>query len=163
MKVYCQWLMVLGLLAGLWTTALTQACKGTPVVFYIGEYEDNYETLIQNNSASLYNAFDNNPDMTMKFWEEWFKNFEDYAEKKGKSVYGVKLWVHLFWEKEGKVSHLAFYPKPESVHRDYDELKKLFLEYIKNAEYPRLACEKPFAHSGTIHFPVYGISVKPKE
>lgn len=154
---------VLWCLLSLKTVLLGQSDTLLPVVFYIGEHERLYEKLMAETPTTLYSLFDHHPEVTMKYWNEWFKTFEDYAESKNKSVYGIKLWVNVFWKEDGHINHIAFYPKPDSAHRNYDEFKALLKEFIQKSNYPVMRHNKPFSHYGSIQFPVYGISVKPKE
>jgi hypothetical protein len=159
------WLLstILWYLSCLNTIVFGQSDSLLPVVFYIGEHEKLYEKMIGETPVSLYSVHDNNPEATMKYWNEWFKSFEDYAESKNKSVYGIKVWINVFWKEDGHINHIAFYPKPDSAHRNYDEFKVLLKDFIQKSHYPRISFSQSFCHFGSIQFPVYGISVKPKE
>lgn len=159
---YYQLFIVMGLVVSMNTDSLSQSKETLPKVFYIGEHESEYEKLVQQASTSLLSINDNHLEATLEKWNELLKSFEDYAESKNQSVYGVKIWLNIFWQPDGHIKHIAFYPKPESVNRDYNLVKTLFTDFL-NTNYPKIVNSKPFAHFGSIHFPVYGISILPKE
>ena len=125
-----------------------------PSVFFIGEHEKAFEGLSFDYRVSLLEACDENMDVAFEKWLTMLKEMEAFAEVNGMDIRGVKLWLNVFWNEEGKVDYLAYHLKPQSKNVDTRFLSALFKEFIAVYQTSIDHPEK-FSHYGIASFPVY--------
>ncbi|MFZ1750808.1 MAG: hypothetical protein WAU01_11480 [Saprospiraceae bacterium] len=126
----------------------------TNSVFFIGEEEKNYEKLVQNYNTMLFTVCANNMELAYENWSVLLKDLEDYSIKSNTDLKGVKLWLNVFWSKDGTIDHIVFYPKPNSKNLNYDNIKLLLANFIKTYQSP-LKHTARFSHYGSAAFPVF--------
>ncbi len=126
----------------------------TPLVFYIGEDENNYEKLVQKYNTMLFAVCNNNMELAFDNWTVLLKELEDFSNKSNIDLKGVKLWLNVFWDKDGNIDHMVFYPKPNSKNLNYDNIKILLTNFAKSYQSP-LKHTTRFSHYGSATFPVF--------
>ena len=131
-------------------------------VFYIGETERNYEKLVQNYNKLLFTVCDNNMEQAFEYWSVLLKDIEDFASKSNLDLKGVKLWINVFWAKDGKIDHIVFYPKPNSKNLDYDTVQVMLKKFVETYQSP-IKYSSKFSHYGSAAFPVFSKSVSGTE
>jgi hypothetical protein len=136
----------------------TSADNQIATVFYIGEDERNYEKLVQSYNKLLFTVCDNNMDRAFEYWSVLLKDIEDFAAKSNLDLKGVKLWMNVFWSKDGKIDHIVFYPKPNSKNLDYDTVQLMLRRFVDSYQSPIKYATK-FSHYGSAAFPVFSKSV----
>jgi hypothetical protein len=136
------------------TSTTTKASK----VFFIGEDEKNYEKMVQNYSTLLFTVCDNDMEVSFEKWTNLLKDLEEYSNSAGIDIKGVKLWLNVFWDKDGKIDHIVFYPKPNSKNLNYDNVKAMLANFISVYQSPLKYSEK-FSHYGSASFPVFSKAV----
>ena len=87
---------------------------GLPAVFLIGEYEDRYLELSEQHPDMFMTVYKNNLDQAYKGWSEFLMDIEDYAADLKFDIKGAKLWMNIYFNPDGTISNLAFFPKPNS-------------------------------------------------
>jgi 5-methylcytosine-specific restriction endonuclease McrA len=127
-------------------------------VFYIGEDEKNYEKLVQKYNTMLFAVCNNNMELAFDYWSVLLKDIEDFSVKSNFDLKGVKLWLNVFWDKDGNIDHIVFYPKPNSRNLNYDNVKTLLTNFTKNYQSP-IKYTTRFSHYGSAAFPVFSKSV----
>jgi len=132
--------------------------KSISLVFYIGEDENNYEKLVQKYNTMLFTVCNNNMELAFDNWTVLLKDLEDFAAKSNIDLKGVKLWLNVFWDKDGTIDHLVFYPKPNSRNMNYDNVKALLINFAKSYQSP-LKYSTRFSHYGSAAFPVFSRSM----
>ncbi len=125
-----------------------------PTVFLIGEYEDHYLELSQAHPAQFMSVYQNDIDRAYKGWANCMMDMEDYADRTNFDLKGVKLWINLFFNADGTISNLAFYPKPNSRNVPEEELATFFKNFISQYRLP-VTAEKGFQHSTSASFPTF--------
>ena len=125
-----------------------------PAVFFIGEHEAAFESLSFNYQTSLLDVCDENMDVAFEKWLGLLKEMEAFAEVNGMDIRGVKMWINIFWNEEGKIDYLAYHLKPQSKNVDTRYLTALFKEFISVYETAVKHPEK-FSHYGIASFPVF--------
>jgi len=133
-----------------------------PAIFMIGEHESLYNEMISNAPDLLMTVCENDMDKAYSKWLKFLVGLENYALEQDVDINGVKIWINVFWDAEGKVKHITFYPKPNSINMEYDLLSALLKEYSKNFTLD-LDHDKMFAHYGSASFPSFITSVKKEE
>lgn len=129
-----------------------------PTVFFIGEDEKNYENLVEKYNIMLFSVCDNNMETAFEHWANLLKDIEQYAEKSNLDLKGVKLWLNVFWNKDGKIEHIVFYPKPNSKNLNYDQVKVMLQGFASSYHSP-LKHTTGFSHYGSAAFPIMNKSV----
>lgn len=81
-------------------------------------------------------------------------DLEDYADAKGMDIRGAKLWLKVYFNKNGKLEHLAYFPKPNSKQIPTEYLDALFKSFVKDY-YSNVIWEKGYQHSTNVSFPTY--------
>jgi len=125
-----------------------------PEVFMIGENESEYEDLVTGCNTLLLSVCEDDMDLAYRKWLGLLSDMEKYAETKEIDIRGVKIWINVFWDKDGTIKHLVYYPKPNSKNMDFDKLSLFFVEFT--AEYKMdFNIEKCFSHFGSATFPTF--------
>jgi len=125
-----------------------------PEVFLIGEYEDHYLELSQQHPAVFMSVFKNDIDQAYKGWSEFLMDVEDYATDLNFDIKGVKLWINLYFNPDGTIAHLAFFPKPNSRNIPQEHLVAFFKSFVRQYQFPEQANEG-FQHSAGASFPTF--------
>jgi hypothetical protein len=136
----------------------TMADSKVDVVFFIGEDEKNYEKLVEKYNTMLFAVCNNNMELAYDHWSLLLKDIEEYSAKSGIDLKGVKLWLNVFWAKDGRIDHIVFYPKPNSKNLNYDNIKVLLTNFVSSYQSP-LKHTVGFSHYGSGAFPVFSKSV----
>jgi hypothetical protein len=123
-----------------------------PPVFVLGEFDKQYEA-IMSDYASLLTACDEDMKIAFDKLVSMMKEMEAYAKLTGYNLDGIKLWVHIFWRKDGSIEHLGFHLKPNSRNVEPVELKNFLVGFMTQYKFP-LTAPKKFSHYTTFSFPV---------
>lgn len=126
----------------------------TAKVFYIGENEKEYEKIVKNYSTMLFTVCENQMEKAYDNWSLFLKDVDAYIAKQNYDLKGVKLWLNVFWDKDGTIDYIVFYPKPNSKNVNYDQLKVLLTSFCKNYQSP-LKFTSGFSHYGSASFPLF--------
>lgn len=125
-----------------------------PVVFLIGEHEEQYEEMISEYQELLLTVCDNSMDKAYDKWLEMLVQMEDYADSLDYDIKGVKIWINVFWDKEGIIDHIVYYPKPNSRNMDFDKLSSFFKDFTKVYQM-NIEANAGFSHYGSASFPSF--------
>ncbi len=79
-----------------------------PKVFYIGEDEEAYEKLVRNYNVLLFTVCENNMEKAYDNWSVLLKDIEEFSIKSNFDLKGVKLWLNVFWDKDGTIDYIVF-------------------------------------------------------
>ncbi|MEL6989323.1 MAG: hypothetical protein AAGK97_16040, partial [Bacteroidota bacterium] len=60
--------------------------------------------------------------------------------------------LNVFWDNEGGIDHIMYYPKPISRNTNFEELTAFFKSFINNYEF-NLKSESKYYHFGQASFP----------
>lgn len=137
-----------------------------PAVFRIGEYESFYSHLYAEYPGFLLSETGNNMNAAFEKWLNMIYAMEEHSKALNFDLNGLKVWLNIFFDKEGGIDYLQFHKKPYSKNIDDKELKAFFSSFIKSYKMPISADEK-FNHSGSAGFPTFGQTMleahKPKD
>ena len=125
-----------------------------PEVFLIGEYEDQYLALSKQHPAIFMSVYNNDIDKAFRGWSNMLMDMEDYAANINFDMKGVKLWINLYFNADGSIEHLAFYPKPNSRNLPVEHLAAFFKTFIRDYQMD-VKSEKAFQHSASAAFPTF--------
>jgi hypothetical protein len=125
-----------------------------PRVFVLGQYDGiPFERMKKDYEATLMTACKNDMETAYYCWLHLLKNLESFATKSNYDINGVKLWLYAFWEKDGTIGYLSYYPKPNSKNFKAEEMNAFLNEFRKTYVSP-LKYEKAYSNYSNASFPV---------
>lgn len=133
-----------------------------PKVFTLGEYETPYEQLVTQCNSMLLSECGNNMELAYSKWSKMIKDMEAMADELDFDIKGVKVWVNVFWNEDGSIAHIVYYPKPNSRNMDFDELSAFFVNFVNKYSFDQ-AGEKCFSHYGSASWPTFSKLYQPQE
>ena len=125
-----------------------------PEVFLIGQYEDQYLLLSEDHPQPFLDVYDNNIEQAFKGWSELLMDIEDHATNVQFDLKGVKLWLNIWFNPDGTISHLAYYPKPNSRNIPEDQLTAFFKTFVRQYHFLEKS-NQGFQHSASASFPTF--------
>ncbi len=78
-----------------------------------------------------------------------------YSRKQSVDIRGVKLWLHVFYNPDGSVKHIAYHVRPNSRPIDATVIGPLLEGFARQYRFP-IASDEGYAHYSTGTFPVFG-------
>lgn len=113
-------------------------------------------------STPLLYIADNSMEKAYDIWTGMLSDMTSKASDQGLDIKGVKLWINLFWEADGSIKKIVYYPKPKSKNMDFDQLTAFFQTFADDYNLD-IDYESCFSHLGTAAFPVKPIRVPDAE
>ncbi len=136
------------------TTINATVIDSLPSVFMIGEFELEYEAMVVDCPEMLLSVCDQSMDEAYKKWLLMLKDMEDFSDTVNFDIRGIKIWMNIFWNADGTIKHLVFYPKPNSRNMDFEELRIFFMKFVKSYTFDK-SNETCFSHYGSAKFPSF--------
>jgi len=130
-----------------------------PKVFVLGSHETEYDQLSVEYGNSLLAANDDDFTVAMNKWNSLLKEMEAHAEMLEYDIKGIKMWLHVFWDDNGRINHIGYYLKPNSRNVDKDELTSFLMDFVNNYHLP-ISSEKKFSHYSGAAFPTLNWKIK---
>ena len=128
----------------------------------IGENEKEYEQIMTQCSTPLLFITNNSMDEAYNLWTKMLAKMEADASEQGIDIKGVKVWMNLFWEADGSIKKIVYYPKPNSKNMDFDQLTS-FLQIFADEYVLDVNHTTCFSHYGSATFPVFTKIAVPNE
>ena len=125
-----------------------------PDVFLLGEYESSYEKLVANCDNSLLNVAGSSIDKASEQWLMFLRDLENFAQKNDFDIKGVKIWLSVFWNADGSIGHIAYFPKPKSRNIDFMKFTQI-LRIFSVKHKMKLKSQTCFSHNGIASFPSF--------
>lgn len=125
-----------------------------PLVFIIGEHENEFNQLSLDHPILLLTACDDNMDLAYDKWLNMLEEMEAFSVLNDFDLKGIKMWINVFWGKDGSIQHIAYHLKPRSRNVDTRFLTAFLAEFAKSYRFPLVFSEK-YSHYGTANFPVF--------
>lgn len=131
-----------------------------PTVFALGQYDGQpFEKLKSEHGTQLLAVCRNDMEMAYYLWVHVLKHIETHSVKTGFDLNGVKLWLYIFWNKDGSIRNIAFFPKPNSKNFKTEDMSAFLTGFCKIYKFPMTA-DTNFSHYSTANFPVLMEKVK---
>lgn len=125
-----------------------------PLVSLIGEDEDIFAALAETHGDIFLEVCHNDMDLAYDKWMDMLVAIEDYSVEINYDIRGVKTYLYVFWNADGTVKHLAFYPKANSRNIPIAELKAFFKGFAKDYKMP-VVSENGYSHYASGSFPTF--------
>lgn len=122
--------------------------------FLIGENEKHFESLVSEHGEQLLNVCNNSMDKAYKSWVSLLKDLEGFANDRKFDLKGTKIWINVFWNADGSIRNIVYYPKPNSKNMDFSLLSDFLSDFASNYQFT-LTNERPFSHYGSASFPTF--------
>ena len=122
-----------------------------PKVFLLGNHEVAYEKL-SGEGTSLLAVCKDDVIAAHGKWNSLLKEMEAHAEMINYDIKGVKMWLHVFWDNNGKIDNIAFYLKPNSRNVKTEEMTAFLTDFVNNYRLPAQHDER-FSHYSGAAFP----------
>jgi hypothetical protein len=125
-----------------------------PRVFMIGEYEKPYETMSASYEKLLLNIYKEDIDKAYSAWTSVLISMEDYAKETSFNLNGLKLWMNVFFNVDGSIQHIVYFPKPNSRNMEFEQLTNFLISFCKVYHFKDPVPEK-CSHFGSASFPTF--------
>ncbi len=133
-----------------------------PKVFLIGEYEELYNSFINLYPGSLLEVSNDSMELAYVNWMYLLKDMEEHSRAIDFDLNGLKIWMNVFWNKNGSIDYITYYPRPNSRNMDFKKLTAFLIDFV-NKYKPRLKGNKNFVHYGSARFPSFSEMYIPKD
>ena len=130
------------------------AIDSLPAVFMIGQNELEYEALVSTCSYPLLTVCNDSMDRAYKYWMTMLSDMEQHAEKSEFDIKGIKIWLNVFWNADGSIKHLVYFPKPNSRNMDFSLLTKFFKKFVTDWNMDSIG-GNCYSHYGSATFPTF--------
>jgi hypothetical protein len=151
-------LLIIMLMFGGLTTALSQTPDADvqirPSVYLLGTDEDQYADIIKDYPANLVSVSGDSMEKAYENWMLLLLDMEDHASQIDFNLKGIKIWINVFWNKEGRVDYITYYPKPNCRNIPFEELTAFFKSFI-NTYHNGIPSKANYSHYGSASFPSF--------
>jgi hypothetical protein len=130
-----------------------QSKSTAPKVFMTGENEKAYESMVKDYNNMLLSVCNNDLEKSFGIWTEFLRDLETHVSASGYDLKGAKLWINVFWSKDGMIDHIVYYPKPNAKNLNYSNLIPILESFTTQYQLP-VQFNGKFSHYGSANFPI---------
>ena len=125
-----------------------------PQIFVLGEYETAHMQVDSEYTQSLLTVSNQDLVTAQRSWLAFLSSMEDYAHKTRFPLDGVKLYLHVYCDASGAITHLGFLPLANSRPLPRKALLAFFSSFTRNNDFPQ-SPGQPFKYNSKVNFPVF--------
>ena len=125
-----------------------------PKVVNVAQHSEILEDLSANYKSSLFSASDADFIKTTKNWQQVLVGMEKYSEAIDFDLKGVKIWMKVFFAKDGNIDHITYILSEKSINIDTIELEAFLRSFMRNYKLSE-SHEQKFSYDARILFPLY--------
>lgn len=134
-----------------------------PIVFVINQKPTVFESLHKEYSTLLLSACQEDMNKAFETWKELLQEISLFALEKDVDITGVKMWLKVFWSKDGQIKHIAYNLRPESKNIDRNELTQMLKQFVMSYQNSLANTSSNFSHYGSVSYPIHSaIASRPK-
>ena len=126
----------------------------SPKVSLIGEDSKQYEELVNHCGVSLLTASDGNMESAYLHWIKFIRSIELYAVEQEWDINGLKVWMNVFWDEEGNIQNMYYYPKPNCRNIVFEEFSHFLNDFAAESKIS-LKHDTCFSHYASVSFPTF--------
>ncbi len=124
-----------------------------PTAFVINQHPTTFEALNKEYSMLLLSACEEDMNKAFGTWKSLLNEISFFALENNIDITGVKMWLKVFWSKDGQVEHIAYDLRPESKNIDRDEITALLKEFVNSYKKTLTSSASKFSHYGSVSYP----------
>ncbi len=125
-----------------------------PKVFLLGEVnETEFEKMEANYSVSLLDINNGDMNIAYKQWMDLLSYIENECQNNSFDIKGAKMWLNVYYNKDGKLDYLGYFLKANSRNIKTDELNAILKLVVKNYS-GAMAYSKKYSHNSNASFPL---------
>jgi len=125
-----------------------------PRVFELNNFDEiAFEKIKVEYETTLLTASKNDAETAYYCWIHLLKHLETFSQKRNIDLNGVKLWMYVFWQKDGTIDHVGYFLKPHSKNIETEVIKALLSNFCDEYKFP-LKADKNFSNYNSANFPV---------
>jgi hypothetical protein len=132
----------------------SQEVQSIPNVFMIGQYSEFYAEISARHPGILLSVFNNDMEFAFEKWAGMLVEMENYAKEINYDINGLKLWLHIYFNGDGSIKYISYFPKPNSRNVPNAELSAFFKSFSKVYQL-QVKSEVGFQHSASASFPTF--------
>lgn len=136
----------------LWTAAAQQP-QGVPPILDGSKYGPVLEELSGVYKSSLFSASNADFAQTVHNWRLFLLSMQEYAESIDYDIKGVKVWLKIYWAKDGSIDHIAYILSDRSININPVEWEAFLRSFMRNYKLPVTHTQR-FAYDGQTLFPL---------
>lgn len=125
-----------------------------PQVMNVAQNSEILEDLSTNYKSSLFSASGADFIKTTKNWHHVLIGIEKYAKEIEFDLKGIKIWIKVFFAKDGNIDHITYILSETSINIGTIELEAFFRSFMRNYKLPE-SHEQKFSYDARIQFPLY--------
>ena len=103
--------------------------------------------------ASLFSASERDFAKTIHNWRLFLLSMQEYAASINFDLKGVKIWLKVYWAKDGSIEHMAYILSDRSINVDPSDLEGFLRSFMRNYKLP-LVHKQRFAYDSQVLFPL---------
>ena len=130
-----------------------------PIAFVINQHPTTFEALNKKYSTLLLSACEEDMNKAFGTWKDLLHEISLFALNKNVDINGVKMWVKVFWSKDGQIKHIAYDLRPESKSVDRNELTNMLEEFVNSYKNSLTSNTSNFSHYGSVSYPIHSTIV----
>lgn len=127
--------------------------KALPKIINATQNSAALEELSNQYQSSLFSASDTNFVTTINNWRGFLQLMEEYSETIDFDIRGVKVWMKIFWAKDGTIDYLVYALSDRSINIDVIEWEAFLRSFVRNTKLP-IKFHRGFTYDGRVMFPL---------
>lgn len=124
-----------------------------PKAYVLADFEEISEKYAPD-YQHLLDVCDGDIDVAFTKWLDMLAEMERAGQKEKLDLGGVKMWMQVYFSKDGSIDHIGFFLKPNSKNIDQTALSVFLEKFARQYKFPIDAAEK-FSHYTAVSFPVF--------
>lgn len=141
------------LLSCLLSIATIKAQQPLPKVINVAQNSAVLDKLSTQYQSSLFSASDTNFVTTINNWRNFLLSMEQYSETIDFDIKGIKVWLKVFWAKDGNIDHIAYILSDRSINIDLVEWEAFLRSFMRNNKLA-IKHKRSFTYDGRLMFPL---------
>jgi hypothetical protein len=125
-----------------------------PKVVDVTDQSKILEDLSVNYKSSLFSASDADFMKTTENWQHILNGIENYSEEIDFDLKGIKIWIKVFFAKNGSIDHITYMLAENSINIGSIELEAFLRSFMRNYKLP-VSHEQKFSYDARIQFPLF--------
>ena len=133
--------------------ATTLSAQSIPKIIDGAQNGPLLEELNSTYKASLFSASEADFAKTIHNWRLFLLSMQEYAESIDVDLKGVKVWLKIYWAKDGSIDHIAYMLSDRSININPQDWEAFLRSFMRNHKIP-LMHKQRFSYENPVSFPL---------